>query len=53
MFIFKGKTKISIILTLMILVSVLYLANKWMTGSLDNRSSATNFSEEIEIDKSF
>jgi len=49
MFISKSKNKISLILSLMILVSVLYLANKWMDGSLDNRSKAANSVEEVEI----
>jgi hypothetical protein len=53
MFIFKNHNKISFILTLMVLVSVLYLANKWMDGSLDNRSKAASQVEEIEINKSF
>lgn len=53
MFIFKNHNKISLILTLMILVSVLYLANKWMDGSLDNRSQAASQVEEIKLNNSF
>jgi len=45
----KGQNKISLILTLMILISALYLANKWMDGSLDNRSKAANPVEKVEI----
>jgi uncharacterized protein (UPF0333 family) len=53
MFIFKNRNKISVILTLMVLVSVLFLANKWMDGSLDNRSKAASQAEEIKINNSF
>lgn len=53
MFISKSKNKISMILTLMVLVSVLFLANKWMEESRDNRSSAAVQIEEVESNNSF
>lgn len=52
MFIFKSKNKISLILTLTVLVSVLFLANKFMEEERDNRSSAVQM-EEIQINNFF
>ena len=50
----KSRQKISLILNLMILVSALFLANKWMEEGRDSRSKAASIeSQEILMDEAF